>query len=203
MPSMRAMSAPLRVAGEGRQNLGASLGVEVEVIAGAAARPLQPHRVDIVGPLLEGLNVEALLLERRCQPDRDRRLAGGLVRRGQEQTRHGVTPPPRGGSCRARAKAPWRVFRRRRRPPRRPAPSRRSRACPTIAASPYSSSISPRHRAASRVRSIDSSGVCRDSIIGGQRSSSSWPSITVITSHGLLGRRSISPPSPRKTARRG
>ena len=59
-----------RIAGEGRENLGRRLGVEVEIVAWAPARALQPHRVDIVRPLLEGLDAEASLAERRCQPNR-------------------------------------------------------------------------------------------------------------------------------------
>ena len=64
-----------RVASERRQDLGARLGVEVEIVAGAAARALEPHRVDVVWPFLEGLDNYPFAAERRRQADRQRRLA--------------------------------------------------------------------------------------------------------------------------------
>ena len=120
-PSINGDVRPTRVAGEGRENLGRRLGVEVEIVAGAPARPFQPHRVDIVRPLLEGLDAEASLAERRCEPDR------------------------RASSCRTICASPtgrdasWRSGRRRKAAPVARAPQRlraRTSASATFAASP-------------------------------------------------------------------
>src|SRR5450759_2680780 len=69
------------------------VGVEVEAVA--PCRLGQPHRVDVVGTLLEGLYDESLLTHCCAQADADGGLARGLVsRRDQEPWRHHAAPLP-------------------------------------------------------------------------------------------------------------
>ncbi len=76
--------------------------VGIEVAAGAAGGERQPHRVDVVGPLLERLDRETAGRERGAQAHAHRRLAGGLVRGGDQQPRrvrgrrHQSAPPAAG-----------------------------------------------------------------------------------------------------------
>ena len=65
-----------RSRGDAFSNFGMRLRVEVEIEAGPAACPREPHRVDIIRPLLEGLDRKPARRERRREANRDRRLAG-------------------------------------------------------------------------------------------------------------------------------
>jgi hypothetical protein len=59
------------------------VGVEVEAVAPGGLG--QPHRVDVVGPLLEGLHRQTLRTQGRTQADAERGLARGLVRGRNQQ----------------------------------------------------------------------------------------------------------------------
>ncbi len=71
--------------------------LRIEVDAGPAGGQREPHRVDVVGALLEGLHRVAARRERRRERQRDRGLARTLVRGGDEQggVAHGFTPHAR------------------------------------------------------------------------------------------------------------
>ena len=87
LPSTSARSAPRspREAAPQRRVVH-QVGVEVE--AGPAGGPRQPHRVDVVRALLERLHHRAARGQRRAQAERDRGLARRLVRGGDEQAVH-------------------------------------------------------------------------------------------------------------------
>ncbi len=76
-----------RVACEQRVDLVAAHQVQVEVEAGPRARARQPHRVDVVGALLERLHREAARGERGGEAEAHRRLARRLVRRRDHPAR--------------------------------------------------------------------------------------------------------------------
>ena len=76
------------VTSETRADLGLAGEVRVEVAAAPPAREREPHRVDVVRSLLECLDHEPARAHRRGEPDGNRRLAGRLVCRGDEETAH-------------------------------------------------------------------------------------------------------------------
>ena len=82
-----------RQSGAGRMTLkrGAQLRlvaeVRIEIATRAARSHRQPHRIDEVRALLEGLHREPARRERRGEPDGDRRLARRLVRRRDQDPR--------------------------------------------------------------------------------------------------------------------
>ncbi len=90
---------------------GVDLGVRhqhrIEVHAGAAGGQRQPHRVDVVRPLLEGLHEVAAQRQGGGQAERHRRLARRLVRSGDEQPwrAHQLTPRPWRQAPRSRPEA--------------------------------------------------------------------------------------------------
>ena len=83
---------------ERRADLVGAAEVRIEVEAGAAGSEREPDRVDVVRALLEGLDDLAAPGERGREPDRDRGLAGGLVRRGDEQALHAACESPAGAA---------------------------------------------------------------------------------------------------------
>ena len=85
------------VTGEGVDQLVMRLHVEVQVAAGAAAGQAQPDRVDVVGALLEGLHGEAASAQGGGQAEAEGRLAGGLVRGGDEEAVHPLECNAAGG----------------------------------------------------------------------------------------------------------
>ena len=140
-PSMRADVGAARVRDRRSVKISAlALGVEIEIVAGTAARSPQPHRVDIVGPLLEGLDDQA---RRGAAPPRARSRASSCRRICASPTGRDASS----ASCRRRQAVPVA------REPTAPAPAPSASAAsaaspialsaiasvPTTAASPYSS----------------------------------------------------------------
>ena len=62
--------------------------IEVEIVAGPAARMSEPHRIDIIRPLLEGLHGQSARGERCGKPDRQGRFPRGFMRGGNKNASH-------------------------------------------------------------------------------------------------------------------
>src|SRR5512141_1365295 len=80
--------APMR-----RANLLLAAQVGIEVVAGPRRRQAEPHRVDVVGALLERLHHFAARAQGGAKADRYGGLARGLVRRGDEDAAHATSGP--------------------------------------------------------------------------------------------------------------
>ena len=85
LPSTSASSAPCSAVGKAAHERRVVHQVGVEVEAGPAGGAAEPHRVDVVRPLLERLHHRAARGQRRAQAERDRGLARRLVCGGDEQ----------------------------------------------------------------------------------------------------------------------
>ena len=79
---------PPGMAGEQSADLGLGLRVEVEIVAGPPARAGEPHGIDVVRALLEGLDAQSARTERCRKPDAHHRLARRLVRSRDEELGH-------------------------------------------------------------------------------------------------------------------
>ncbi len=74
------------------ENLRRALGVEIEIVARPAAGAREPHRIDIIRPLLVSLHFQASRGKGGGEADGDRRLAGGFRRRRNEESCHAAAP---------------------------------------------------------------------------------------------------------------
>ena len=83
----------VRVAQESRLDLTGPGQVRIEVAAGAAGGQREPHRVDVVGALLERLHRQAATAQCGAQTDRNRRLARRTMRCGDEPATHRDAQP--------------------------------------------------------------------------------------------------------------
>ena len=62
--------------------------IEIEVVAVAPGGQAEPHRIDVVRTLLEGLHGQATCFQGRAQSDGERGFARGLVGGGDEEPVH-------------------------------------------------------------------------------------------------------------------